>query len=324
MTKVNQIKRDCLRSVVQENVATFRRHRPWPQVRRRRWAWLRHLLLLAVFVGLTTSPSPISTSTGDALETVFPAPQHVDPAVLALAIRTIVLDPGHGGNDPGAVSPHGMTEKELTLDISYRLRRLLQEAYFEVVMTREQDDTVSLKERTALANSRGGDLFVSIHVNSFNIRQIRGVETYYLGPTDDPVLTQYVAMENRTSGYSLADFRRLLEGIYAHVKRDVSRQFAAVLQRELFKTLHTGTPGLADRGVKSAPFIVLIATQMPAVLVEVSALSNEEEARLLANPQYRQTIAQGLFRGIRAYAHAINHANKIGSDLWRRQTKPSS
>jgi len=133
-----------------------------------------------------------------------------------------------------------------------------------------------------------------------------------------------VALENRTSGYSLADFRRLLEGIYTHVKRDVSRQFATVLQRELFKTLHTGTPGLVDRGVKSAPFIVLITTQMPAVLVEVSALSHEEEARLLANPQYRQTIAQGLFRGIRAYADAINHANKIGSNLWRRQTKPSS
>lgn len=324
MTTVNQLKRDCLRGVVQENVATFRGQQQWPRVRSRQRAWLRRLLLCAMFMGLAISPSAISTGIGDDQDAVFPAPQRVDPAVFALGIRRIVLDPGHGGHDPGAVSPLGMTEKELTLDISYRLRRLLEEALFEVVMTRERDDTVSLRQRAELANSHGGDLLLSIHVNSFSARQIRGVETYYLGPTDDPILIQYAAIENRTSGYSLTDFRRLLEGIYAHVKQDVSRQFAAALQRELFKTLRTGTPGLADRGVKSAPFIVLITTQMPAVLVEVSALSNEEEARLLANPQYRQTIAQALFRGIRTYADAINHANKIGSNPWRRQTKPSS
>jgi N-acetylmuramoyl-L-alanine amidase len=325
MTKVNQLKRECLRGVVQENIAAFREPLQWPRRQRRQGVRLRCLVLVVVFAGLAISPSTMSTGTGSEQGVTFPAPQRVDPAVLALGIRRIVLDPGHGGHDPGAVSPLGMTEKELTLDISHRLRRLLEAALFEVVMTREEDDTVSLRQRAELANRHGGDLFLSIHVNSFDTHhQIRGVETYYLGPTDDPILIQYAALENRASGYSLTDFRRLLEGIYAHAKQDVSRQFAAALQRELFQTLHTITPALADRGVKSAPFIVLIAAQMPAILVEVSALSNEAEARLLATSEYRQSIAQALFRGIRAYADAVNHANKIGSNPWRRQAKPSS
>jgi N-acetylmuramoyl-L-alanine amidase len=324
MTKVNQLKRECLRGVVQENIAAFREPRQWPRRQSRQGARLRCLLLVVVFAGLALSPSTISIGTESEPGALFPAPRRVNPAIFGLGIRKIVLDPGHGGNDPGAVSALGMTEKELTLDISHHLRRLLEEALFEVVMTRERDDTVSLRQRAELANRHSGDLFLSIHVNSFAMRQIRGVETYYLGPTDDPILIQYAALENRASGYSLTDFRRLLEGIYAHAKQDVSRQFATALQGELFQTLQTLTPDLADRGVKSAPFIVLIAAQMPAILVEVSALSNEEEARLLATSQYRQTIAQALFRGIRAYADATNHANQIGSNPWRRQAKPSS
>jgi N-acetylmuramoyl-L-alanine amidase len=268
---------------------------------------------MVLLLSLAASPSTLSTVAEDAQAVKLPSPQRINPTILALGVRTIVLDPGHGGNDPGAVSPLGITEKELTLDISHRLRHLLEAASFEVLMTREQDDTVSLRQRVEFANSRGGDILVSIHVNSFSPSQIRGVETFYLGTTDDPVLTRLAALENRASGYSLADFHRLLEGVYLHTKQNESRQLAQALQRELFIALHNLSPRLANRGVKTAPFLVLTATDIPAILIEVSALSHAEEAQLLVHPYYRQKIAQGLFEGIHAYATAINHANKIGS-----------
>jgi N-acetylmuramoyl-L-alanine amidase len=233
-------------------------------------------------------------------------PHQVDLNVFALSIKRIVLDPGHGGDDPGAVS-HGLTEKALALDIGLRLRALLAEAAFDVRMTREKDETVSLMRRAVLANDAGGDLFVSIHLNWVEPLQTRVVETYYLGPTEDSASLQLASVENLHSGYSLADFRRLLEGVYTDAKRGESRRLAEAIQQELVRSLRTVNPQLASRAAKTAPFAVLIGANMPAILTEVSCLSNAEEARLLANPDYRQKIAQALLMGIRSYTDALYH-----------------
>ena len=234
-----------------------------------------------------------------------PAPVAVQPAVLSLPVRRIVLDPGHGGSNEGTVAPGGLQEKALTLDIAFRTRRLLEDAGFEVLMTREEDRDVALAERTAFANHQRADIFLSIHVNWIEARKVRGVETYYLGATDDPYLTQLAAKENAESGYSLADYRDILDGVYAGVRQDESRRLAGSVQRQLLASLLDVNPSLQDRGVKTAPFVVLVSTEMPAVLVEVSCLSNRDEAALLAKPFYRQYIAEALAAGVGTYAESL-------------------
>ena len=256
-------------------------------------------------------PFPVSGDVENA-EPTFLAPAPIDLAVLPLAVRKIVIDPGHGGKDTGTSTPSGLTEKEVTLDIGRRLRRLLEQAAFEVVMTRDKDEAVPLRQRTALANAQGADLFVSIHLNWMD--QGRGTETYYLGPTEDPELLQLAARENRDSGYSLAAFRKLLDHIYLSVRRDESRRLAESVQRTLVTVLRQRHPTLVNRGVKTAPFAVLVGTEMPAILAEVACLSHPEEASLLATPQYRQDIAQALLQGIRAYAQALNRFPKISQE----------
>ncbi len=237
----------------------------------------------------------------------------VDASVFPLAVRRVVLDPGHGGGSPGTRTSQGLEEKELTLDIAQRVRKLLVPD-FEIVLTRDGDDEVSLRERAELANRAKADVFVSIHVNWISTRDTRGVETYYVGPTDDPFLNQLAAAENRGSGYSLADLRQLLDRIYAGVRQDNSRRLAEVVQRSLHRSLGKVNPQLGDRGVKSAPFIVLLTTEMPAILAEVSCLSNEEEARLLTKPLYRQYIAEALAQGVRSYADSVAAPERKESD----------
>ena len=227
----------------------------------------------------------------------------LDAAVLPLAVRTIALDAGHGGDSRGTSAPLGLREKDITLDVARRLRLLLEaNRAFQVIMTREDDAAVSLAERAAIANRRGADIFVSVHVNWIEDRASHGVETYYLGPTDDPFLNRLATVENRDSGYSLADTRQLLDRIYAGVRQDKSRQLAEMVQTSLFRSLGKVNPRIESRGVKSAPFLVLVGTQMPAILAEVSCLSNADEASLLAKPLYRQYIAEALAKGLRDYA----------------------
>jgi N-acetylmuramoyl-L-alanine amidase len=246
-------------------------------------------------------------------EPTFPAPAPINLAVIPLRVRKIVVDPGHGGKDTGTSVTGGLTEKEVTLDIGLRLRRLLEQAAFEVVMTRDKDEAVPLQQRTALANAQGADLFVSIHLNWIDQSQVRGMETYYLGPTEDPLLLELAAQENRDSGYSLADFRKLLDRLYLSVRRDESRRLAETVQHTLVTSLHPKKSTRVNRGVKTAPFAVLVGTDMPAILAEVACLSNAAEAQLLATPQYRQDIAQALLQGIRAYAQALHRSPRKGS-----------
>ncbi len=239
---------------------------------------------------------------GAALGPLAP-PRAIDPAVFRLAVRKVVLDPGHGGSDPGAIAG-GVREKDLTLDIARRVAALLAGQGLSVVLTRDGDETRSLQQRVEIANAARGDIFLSIHVNSIPTERRRGVETYYLGAATDPTVERLAGAENSGSGYSLADFRHLLEGVYVDVRHDESRRLAQAVQGRLFAALAHDNPQLEDRGVKQAPFVVLVGTEMPSVLAEVACISNHEDAELLHQGSYRQEIAASLAASVRRYAAA--------------------
>lgn len=226
-----------------------------------------------------------------------------------LEVRRIAIDPGHGGIDGGASVAQGMLEKDLTRDVAIRLAGALVGRGIEVVLTRQGDEGVSLPRRAEIANQARADLFLSIHVNWLPDRSARGVEAYFLGTTEDPFLTRLAAAENQGSGYTVADYRRLLEGILADVRQTESRRLASALSDALYATLRHDNPEIMARGVMSAPFVVLVATDMPAALIEVACLSNDREARLLATPSYRQRIAEALAAGIDRY---ITHSGHTG------------
>ncbi|MEO6323442.1 MAG: N-acetylmuramoyl-L-alanine amidase [Thermoanaerobaculia bacterium] len=325
-----------LREVVRENVDLLSTRAPRKVLSRssssRRWVRRSALVLVptllfvsinAISVGRASKPDLVVFSPGqeipllpldpNAPRLVLAKPRRVDPSLFRLGVTTVVIDPGHGGADPGALTAFGLTEKEITLDVSRRLRDLLVQARFKVEMTRDQDTTVSLKDRAQFANGHSADLFVSVHVNSVPQADRRLVETYYLGPSDDPRVDALVGEENRGSGYTMTSFKKLLDGIYADVRQSESKTFALAVQKELFASLRKGNPALQDHGVKSAPFVVLIATEMPGILAEVSCISNEAEARNLSHPAYRQSIAQALYDGLHAYAEERSPVPSKGS-----------
>jgi N-acetylmuramoyl-L-alanine amidase len=232
-------------------------------------------------------------------------PTRLAARLFPVAVRRIVLDPGHGGTDDGTRTPVGLTEKVLTLDIAQRLALLLSGAGFDVTLTRDTDSKLYLRDRVRYANQAHADLFVSIHLNWLKDgRANRGIETYYLGPSDDPFITELVSAENRESGYSLADVRQLLDGIYSDLRQQESRRLAAAVQRQLVAKVREVSREVRDRGVRSAPFLVLVETEMPAILAEVASLSSPEEALLLTDAGYRDRLARALFDGIRAYSLA--------------------
>ena len=205
-------------------------------------------------------------------------------------------------------------EKEITLDVALRLRRLMEKEPYEILLTRQTDQLVPLDKRVAFANENKGDLFVSIHVNSMEPKSIRALETYYVGPTDDPATLKLASIENKDSGYSLSDYKT------DSWKRSTSTRamtnpalLAKTIQAQLHHSLKPVNPRLENRGVKTAPFVVLIGTQMPAILVEISALSNEEEVKLLTKEDYRENIALALLQGIKNYARNFNVPERKGN-----------
>lgn len=332
---IERVRRRVLREAVAENLDVIRGVPP--RALRPRARWSRLLLRRAPFIlvpltllgstwilangGAGALPSmPPLLAAPAAAHAVTPVAPEAAPSVeritasaFPLSVRRVILDAGHGGSDPGATAAD-VTEKEITLDIGRRLRALLREDGFEVVSTREADRTIALRDRARLANDSRGDVFVSIHVNAIlEHTESRGIETYYLGDTNDPKLTRLAAAENRVSGYSVADMRKLLESVYADARRDESQALASAVQKNLYSILKRDDPGLEDWGVKRAPFIVLSATEMPAVLAEVGCISNSKEAAMLRTPEYRQKIAVALFEGIRAYAGAAEAPEKKGS-----------
>ena len=322
MKPSDRVKRRILREAVRDNVDTIQGLPPRALrvgTRLRRPAVQAALLVALPMLGFFTF-NALSGSTPDRMPWLassptsgaFSGPQALAPVTASLGVRKIVLDPGHGGNDSGARAAHGIWEKEVTLEIARDLRAQLQKASYDIAMTRDRDAFVSLRQRAQIANAAQADLFVSIHVNSVPSRDCHAVETYYLGQADDPRAEQLAGRENRDSGYHLADFRRLLESVYTSVRQAESRKLAHAVQQELVAILGDANPAIRDKGVRSAPFLVLVATESPGILAEVSCLSNDEEAVRLADPAYRQRIARALFLGIHAYAEARNRVATLG------------
>ncbi len=226
---------------------------------------------------------------------------------LGLKIGRIVVDAGHGGHDSGTLGPDGIEEKEVVLDVSLRLGKLLKQRLgADVIFTRSDDTFIPLETRTAIANKAQADLFVSVHANSSSDPTARGVETYYLNFTSSPESLELAARENAVSQQSIHQLSDLVKKIALHDKIDESREFASDVQKYLYDGLDQGNPGLKDRGVKQAPFVVLIGANMPSILAEISFLTNPDDAHQLRDPNYRQRIAESLYRGVARYISGLS------------------
>jgi N-acetylmuramoyl-L-alanine amidase len=228
---------------------------------------------------------------------------------LGLKINRVVIDPGHGGHDQGTEGPHGLLEKDLVLDIARRVGKLIQERIgAEVIYTRSDDTFVPLEGRTALANEKKADLFLSIHANSSPLARTAGVETYYLnikGSSKDAL--DVASRENASSQKSIFELADVIQRIAKQDKADESREFAGRIQAALFAFSLRNVPASKNRGVRTAPFVVLIGANMPSVLAEIGFLSNPREESLLKKPDYRQKLAEALFRGVSRYADGLSH-----------------
>lgn len=227
---------------------------------------------------------------------------------LGLKIQRVVIDPGHGGHDQGTEGPHGLLEKDLVLDVSLRLGKLVEERMgAEVIYTRSDDTFIPLEGRTALANEKKADLFLSIHANSSPVPRITGVETYYLSLTDSTEAKDLAARENDSSQLSVFELRDLVQQIAINDKVEESKEFASRMQSALFAFSARSFPSEKNRGVKKAPFVVLIGARMPSVLAEIGFVSNGREEALLKKSEYRQKLAEALYRGVSRYAESLSH-----------------
>lgn len=233
--------------------------------------------------------------------------------------RRIVLDPGHGGHDPGAVGPKNLKEKDVVLDIAVKLRKiLLEDPLNEVFLTRERDVYIPLEERTAIANRKNADLFVSIHANASPRRDARGIETYLLNWTDDEEANRVAARENAISMKKMREMNRQMDivdviksDLFRENKRDESIKLANYIQRSLVSNLDDDKRRLINLGVKQALFYVLFGAKMPSVLVEVSFISNPEEEHLLSNDAYRTEVAEGIAKGLNTYLISAPAIQKV-------------
>jgi len=225
---------------------------------------------------------------------------------LGLRVRKIVLDPGHGGVDPGCISSSGIKEKDVALDLARRLKKILEvQGGFEVFLTRDGDYTMSLEKRTALANQKRADLFISIHLNSSPRKNRTGVETFYLNFSPDPAVNELAALENASSNKNIGEIKFIVEKIIKNSKYEESKDLAEKIHYNLLHQLRQNFGPRDDLGVKGGPFWVLIGSEMPAVLVEASHLSNPKEEEALKTDLYRESIATGLFRGIMEYTKSL-------------------
>jgi len=226
---------------------------------------------------------------------------------LGLKIGRIVIDPGHGGHDTGTIGPNGLQEKDLVLEVGRRLGKLLETRLgADVVYTREDDTFIPLETRTAIANQEQADLFISIHANSSDDPSARGVETYYLNFTSSHDALEVAARENAVSEKSIHELQDLVKKIALKEKIDESHEFAADVQQSLYTGLASKSPAIRDRGVKKAPFIVLIGANMPSILAEISFVSNPTDEKKLETAEYRQRIAESLYRGIAKYVNGLS------------------
>jgi N-acetylmuramoyl-L-alanine amidase len=227
---------------------------------------------------------------------------------LGLKIGRIVIDAGHGGHDQGTEGPKGLLEKDLVLDVALRLGKLVEDRMSaQVIYTRSDDTFIPLEERTKLANEKKADLFLSIHANSSPYPRIAGIETFYLNFSDSKEALDVAARENASSQKSIFELQDIIQKITAHDKAEESKEFAGRLQAALYAFSARNLPGEKNRGVKKAPFVVLIGASMPSVLAEIGFLSNPREEALLKKPDYRQKLAEALFRGVTRYSDSLSH-----------------
>ncbi len=233
---------------------------------------------------------------------------------LGLKVSRVVIDAGHGGHDTGSLGPSGYAEKDFVLDVAQRLKQLIvSDLAADVVMTREDDSYIPLEARTAKANRQSADLFISIHANSSRVRSVRGVETFFLNFTTSREALETATRENAASESSIHELQDIAKKIMLRDKVEESRELAEHIQKALSTRKDSGP----NRGVKQAPFVVLIGANIPSVLAEIGFISNPVEERLIKTPEYRQAIAQSLLEGVRSYAESLS-----GVKVVKSQEKP--
>jgi len=222
--------------------------------------------------------------------------------MFGLGVKTIMLDAGHGGEDPGTIGKMGTKEKDITLDIAKRLKeRLKKYGDFNIIMTREDDVTLPLNKRVELARASKADLFISIHLNYLPSKPINIIETYYFGPSSDAKTLQLAEKENAGSKYGLSEFKELIEKMGETLKLQESKELAASIQKKLFTNSRKKNGNIYNFGIKRAPFVVLLGVDVPAVLAEVSCLSNKQEELELNTESHRENLARYLEAGLLDY-----------------------
>jgi N-acetylmuramoyl-L-alanine amidase len=265
------------------------------------------------------------TVVGTAGNSAVPLPRIINPApatgakrtssgqssltrALGLKLARVVLDPGHGGHDTGTIGATGLLEKDLVLDVARRLSALIEERLgSEVLLTRTADEFVPLEERTRIANDHRADLFLSIHANSSPLRSTSGVETYYLSLTNNSAELEVAARENASSERSIYELRELVQKIALKDKVDESKEFAGRIQTSLSLLAARSNSRSKNRGVRKAPFVVLIGASMPSVLAEIGFVTNPQDEKLMKKPPHREKIAEALYKGIAQYASGLSH-----------------
>jgi N-acetylmuramoyl-L-alanine amidase len=259
------------------------------------------------------APEPVAEAASPDVVRVPPAPRSGGYSIvqqLGLSASRVVIDPGHGGHDPGTMNKSGLREKDIVLDVSHRLRKLLEKDGFEVVMTRDRDVFIPLEERTAIANSKGADLFVSVHVNAARSTRPRGTETYFLNLATTPDAEEVAARENAVTTRRVNELQSILQKVLNNEKITESRELASRVQTSLHTELYPSAKDPRNRGVKTAPFYVLLGAQMPSVLVEVAYLTNRKDAELLADGAFLQSVAESIAVGIRGYQDSLVRTTK--------------
>jgi N-acetylmuramoyl-L-alanine amidase len=227
---------------------------------------------------------------------------------LGLKVNRIVIDAGHGGHDDGTIGPNGVLEKDVVLDVALRLARLVQAKMgAEVVLTRSDDTFIPLQQRTAIANDHKADLFLSIHANSSPSPGVAGTETFFLNFTNSSAALDVAARENAGSDKSVGELKDLIQSITLNDKIAESETFAQQIENSIFAQAAKSNTVARNRGVKRAPFVVLIGASMPSVLAEIGFLSNTRDESNLAKPEYRQKIAESLLKGLSQYAQSLSH-----------------
>ena len=255
---------------------------------------------------VSSAPDPLAELRPDERPAVIENRPRTQKKPAISKIRRIVVDPGHGGHDPGAVGPSGLQEKEVVLAIGLKLRELLRdELGLDVVMTRSTDVFIPLEERTAIANKVNADLFLSVHANAAANRNAAGIETYYLNLAKTEKAAQLAAKENGTSLEKVSVLQAILFDLMANYKLNDSAHLAEEVQKSLFKKAHAQFADVKNLGVKQGPFYVLVGATMPSILVESAFLSNAQEEARLKDPAYRDLTAAGIMDGVRAYISSL-------------------